>query len=88
MHCGLVHCRLKHFFLRISFSDLKGDVSSCVGRLKRVLFACSEKGPSSVSSVAARKNCQTLCLGACPRYSLVVDEDVKKSNKQIREGWV
>ena len=29
------------FFLRIS--DLK-DVFSCVGRLKRVLFACSEKG--------------------------------------------
>ena len=26
-------------------------------------------------------NCQTLCLGACPRYSLVVDEDVKKPNK-------
>ena len=30
------------FFLRIS--DLIGDVFSCVGRLKRVLFACSEKG--------------------------------------------
>ena len=27
-------------------------------------------------------NCQTLCLGARPRYSLVVDEDVKKPNKQ------
>ena len=43
VHCGLVHCRLKLLFLRISFSDLKGDVSSCVGRLKRVPFACSEK---------------------------------------------
>ena len=42
VHCGLVHCRLELFFLRIS--DLKGDVSSCVGRLKRVLFACPEKG--------------------------------------------
>ena len=30
------------FFLQIS--DLIGDVFSCVGRLKRVLFACSEKG--------------------------------------------
>ena len=30
------------FFLRIS--DLKADVFSCVDRLKRVLFACSEKG--------------------------------------------
>ena len=27
-------------------------------------------------------NCQTLCLGARPRYNLVVDEDVKKPNKQ------
>ena len=25
-------------------SDLIGDVFSCVGRLRRVLFACSEKG--------------------------------------------
>ena len=38
---------LETFFLRISFSDLKGDVSSCVGRLKIVLFACSEKGGCS-----------------------------------------
>ena len=45
VHCGLVHCRLElFFFLPNSFSDLKGDVSSCVDRLKRVLFACSEKG--------------------------------------------
>ena len=27
-------------------------------------------------------NCQTLCLGARPRYSLVVDEDVKKPTNQ------
>ena len=27
-------------------------------------------------------NCQTLCLGAYLRYSLVVDEDVKKPTKQ------
>ena len=27
-------------------------------------------------------NCQTLCLGARPRYSLVVDEDVKKPINQ------
>ena len=26
---------------------------------------------------------QTLCLGARPQYNLVVDEDVKKPNKQI-----
>ena len=48
VHCRLVHCGLVHsrklFFLRIS--DLIGDVSSCMGRLKRVLFACSEKGVS------------------------------------------
>ena len=44
MHCGLVRCRLKLVLLRILFSDLKGDVFSCVGRLKIVLFACSEKG--------------------------------------------
>ena len=43
MHCGLVQCRLELiFFLRIS--DLIGDVFSCASRLKRVLFACSEKG--------------------------------------------
>ena len=27
-------------------------------------------------------NCQTLCLGVRPRYSLVVDEDVKKPTNQ------
>ena len=27
------------------------------------------------------QNFQTLCLGARPRYGLVVDEDVKKPNK-------
>ena len=27
-------------------------------------------------------NCQTLCLEARPRYSLVVDEDVKKPTNQ------
>ena len=27
-------------------------------------------------------NCQTLCLGARPRYNLVVDEDVKKRTNQ------
>ena len=27
-------------------------------------------------------NCQTLCLGARPRYSLVVEEDVKKPTNQ------
>ena len=27
-------------------------------------------------------NCQTLCLGARPRYSLVVDEDVKEPTNQ------
>ena len=27
-------------------------------------------------------NCQTLCLGAHPRYNLVVDMDVNKPNKQ------
>ena len=43
VRCDLVHCRLKLFFLRMSFPDLKGDVFPCVGRLKRVLFACSEK---------------------------------------------
>ena len=37
-----VHCRFELFFLRIS--DLIGDVFSCVGRLKRVFFACSGKG--------------------------------------------
>ena len=27
-------------------------------------------------------NCQMLCLGARPRYNLVVDEDVKKPTNQ------
>ena len=27
-----------------------------------------------------------LCLGAPPRYSLVVDEDAKKPNNHTREG--
>ena len=29
--------------------------------------------------------CQTLCLGARPRYNLVVDEDVKKASKQTNK---
>ena len=35
-----LHCRCK----LVSVSDFKGDVFSCVGRLRRVLCACSEKG--------------------------------------------
>ena len=31
------------------------------------------------------KYCQRLCLGARPRYNLVVDEDVKKPNKQTKQ---
>ena len=44
MHCCLPlgALPLGSFFLRIS--DLIGYVFSCVGRLKRVLFPCSEKG--------------------------------------------
>ena len=34
----------------------------------------------------SRYNCHTLCLGARPRYNLVVDEDVKKPNKQTNES--
>ena len=33
---------------------------------------------------SSTKICQTLCLGACRRYSLVVDEDVKKPNKKTK----
>ena len=32
--------------------------------------------------MAARKIVRRSCLGARPRYNLVVDEDVKKPNKQ------
>ena len=35
--------------------------------------------------VAARKIVRRSCLGACPRYNLVVDEDVKKPNKQTNK---
>ena len=38
--------------------------------------------PSSVWCVAARKIVRRSVLGAGPRYSLVVDEDVKKPTKQ------
>ena len=38
--------------------------------------------PSSVSCVAARKIVRRSCLGARPRYNLVVDEDVKKPTNQ------
>ena len=31
-------------------------------------------------------NCQTLCLGARPRYSLFVDEDVKKPTNQTKSN--
>ena len=31
------------------------------------------------------QNCQTLCLGARPRYGLVIDEDVKKPTNQTNK---
>ena len=69
-------------------SNLSLGVTGFVGvcdRLKQKSWS-----PLSVSCVAARKDCQTLCLGAPPRYSLVVDEDVKKptnqTNKQTHAG--
>ena len=34
--------------------------------------------------MAARKIVRRSCLGARPRYNLVVDEDVKKPNKQTK----
>ena len=40
---------------------------------------------SSVSCVAARKIVRRSCLGARPRYNLVVDEDVKKPTKQTNK---
>ena len=36
--------------------------------------------------MAARKIVRRSCLGARPRYNLVVDEDVKKSNKQTNKS--
>ena len=35
--------------------------------------------------MAARKIVRRSCLGARPRYNLVVDEDVKKPNKQTNK---
>ena len=40
--------------------------------------------PSSVSSEAELKIVRRSCLGARPQYNLVVDEDVKKQNKQTK----
>ena len=42
--------------------------------------------PSSVSCVASRKIVR-FCLGARPRYSLVVDEDVKEPYKQTNNKF-
>ena len=33
-------------------------------------------------------NCQKFCLGARPRYNLVVDEDIKKPTKQTDKHQV
>ena len=61
-----------------------------------------EEVPGSIPAVAAptevmvsqlclmcgsTQNCQTLCLGARPRNSLVVDEDVKKPHKQTNKTF-
>ena len=51
-------------------------------RLGRCLYNVTGWSPSSVSCVAARKIVRRSCLGARPRYNLVVDEDVKKPNNQ------
>ena len=42
-------------------------------------------GLLSLSRVWRHVNCQTLCLRARPRYSLVVGKDVKKPNKQTNK---
>ena len=54
-----------------------GSVSVKCDRLRQKSWS-----PSSVSCVAARKIVRRSCLGARLRYNLVVDEDVKKPNKQ------
>ena len=40
-------------------------------------------GLPALSRVWQFLNCQTSVFGTRPRYSLVVDEDVKKPNKQV-----
>ena len=54
----------------------------CCDRLRQKSWS-----PSSVSCVAARKIVRRSCLGARPRYNLVVDGDVKKPNKQTNKPY-
>ena len=73
-----------------SGEDVPGSIPAVAARsllVKSVSVKCDRLrqkpwSPSSISCVAARKNCQKLCLEARPRYSLVVDEDVKKPTNQ------
>ena len=77
--------RLGAFFLRISFSDLK-DVSSCVGRLKRVLFACSEKG------VCRQHRSSPLCTSCiyrlCTTEKAYIEEDGPKCPAATKKMYV
>ena len=58
-----------------------GSVSVKCDRLRQKSWS-----PSSFSCVAARKIVRRSCLGARPRYNLVVDEDVKQPNKQTNKA--
>ena len=60
---------------------LVGSVSVYCDRLR-------QKSWCSLSLCGSTLNCQTLCLGARPRYNLVVDEDVKKPTKQTNNPTV
>ena len=56
---------------------------TCMNYPDLVVHSMRQKSWSSRSvSCVAALNCQMSSLGTRPRYSLVVDEDVKKPNKQ------
>ena len=76
---GLGAPPLGAFFLRISFSDLKGDVSSCVGRLKRVLFLSNLKMKSE-----EKKKLQAAMHQAAVHQAAVHQDLLKRTDQNVR----
>ena len=78
---GMANNKAKALSVRIIIKIIEREIArQRCDRLRQKSWS-----PSSVSCVAARKIVRRSCLGARPRYNLVVDEDVKKPNKQTNK---
>ena len=72
-------------FIGSSVYDLLTKLSLCGNKRTKALKLLAEVMVSQLCLMCGSTlNCQTLCREARPRYSLVVDEDVKKPTNQLK----